>query len=153
MASNRPNVRFLGRLHPDRLPDLYRKALAVVIPSLCYEVFPMVVLEAFREATPVIVRRLGPFPEIIDRSRAGLPFDDSADLKRTLSMIVEKRGLRDGLGQAGRKAFESYWSEAEALKRYFELIRDLALARGRESITQIGKPPPLAVRRAEVRPL
>jgi glycosyltransferase involved in cell wall biosynthesis len=45
--------------------------VAVVVPSVGYEVFPTVVLEAFAQGTPVIGHRLGPIPEMLD-GRGGL---------------------------------------------------------------------------------
>jgi len=63
------------KLCPATRVPLYREALAVVMPSICFEVFPMVILEAFREGTPILARRLGPLPEIIADSQAGLLFE------------------------------------------------------------------------------
>ena len=40
-AAGLPNVEFLGQVHPTRVAELYRAAVAVIVPSLCYEVFPL----------------------------------------------------------------------------------------------------------------
>ena len=69
LAAGAPRVRFLGRVEPDRVRRLLREARALVVPSAGFEVFPLVLLEAFREGTPVIARRLGPFPEVVDAHR------------------------------------------------------------------------------------
>ena len=39
MGDKGPNVKFLGGLSHDRLQTLYRQAVAVIVPSICYEVF------------------------------------------------------------------------------------------------------------------
>ena len=57
-----PRVHFLGRREPEAIRPLYRDALATLVPSQCYETFGIVILESFRESTPVIARRLGPLP-------------------------------------------------------------------------------------------
>ena len=41
-------MKFLGRLAPDELPALYQHARALIVPSLCYETFGIIIIEAFR---------------------------------------------------------------------------------------------------------
>src|SRR4029077_751601 len=73
-AAGMPNVHFEGRLDADRVAALFRGARAVVVPSLVFETFGYVVLEAFAERTPVVVRDLGALPELVDESCGGLVF-------------------------------------------------------------------------------
>jgi glycosyltransferase involved in cell wall biosynthesis len=42
------------------------------VPSLSFEVFALVILEAFMQQTPVLVRNIGGMPEIIQESSGGL---------------------------------------------------------------------------------
>ena len=42
-----PNVRFLGELAPTLVAEEMRKAQLLIVPSICYESFPMVIAEAF----------------------------------------------------------------------------------------------------------
>jgi glycosyltransferase involved in cell wall biosynthesis len=130
LAEDGPRIRFLGQLSPDALRPLYQHALAVVVPSACYEVFPMVVLEAFREGTPIIARALGPFPEIVAASQGGMLFQTQDELGSALVALTDDPELRTRLGAAGRAAFESRWSEAVALGSYFDVIEGVAKRRG-----------------------
>ena len=134
-ASRLPKVRFLGQRTPAELRVLYRKAVAAILPSICYEVFPMVVLEAFREGTPIIARRLGPFPEIIAESRGGLLFETSDELKKALVRMASDKPLRDSFARSARQAFETLWSEDIALKEYLDLILKLAVRKGEETVS------------------
>src|SRR5262249_10886134 len=68
-AAGMANVHFEGRLDAARVAALFRGARAVVVPSLVYETFGYVVLEAFHEGTPVVVRDLGALPELVEESR------------------------------------------------------------------------------------
>jgi len=129
-------VRFLGQQTADQLRQLYRGAIAVVVPSVCYEVFPMVVLEAFREGTPIVARHLGPFPEIVERSAGGLLFTTPEELDTALSSLAADSPLRDNLGQAAARAFKARWSEAVAMENYFDVIRDIAHRRHLDQILQ-----------------
>ncbi len=136
LAGDSRRVRFLGQQTADRLRTLYRNAIAVVVPSVCYEVFPMVVLEAFREGTPIVARQLGPFPEIVERSDGGLLFTTAEELNAALASLARDPALRDRLGQAGERAYRTYWDEPVALGRYFEVIRDIARRRNLEGILE-----------------
>jgi glycosyltransferase involved in cell wall biosynthesis len=121
-ARGLPNVHFEGRLDASQLAALFRGARAVVVPSLVYETFGYVVLEAFDIATPVVVRNLGALPELVAESRGGLVFDDHDGLVAALDRIVADPALRRTLGANGRAARHDQWSEERHLERYFELI-------------------------------
>jgi glycosyltransferase involved in cell wall biosynthesis len=116
------NVHFEGRLDAPRLAALFRGARAVVVPSLVYETFGYVVLEAFHEATPVVVRNLGALPELVEESRGGLVFDTTEEMTASLDRLVRDAPLRDALGANGRRARRDVWSEPQHLDRYFDLI-------------------------------
>lgn len=123
------NVHFEGRLDAARVAALFRGARAVVVPSLVYETFGYVVLEAFAERTPVIVRNLGALPELVEESQGGLVFDSQEGLTAWLGRLVTDDELRDTLGANGLRARHEVWSEAEHLARYFALIDDHRRAR------------------------
>ena len=130
LAEGRENVKFLGRIEPEALRGLYRDAAAVVTPSRCYEVFPMVVLEAFREATPIVARALGPYPEIVEESGGGRLFETQEELRAALLHYVTDPAAAAADGDAGRAAFDRLWSEDVVVARYFREIAEVAEARG-----------------------
>ena len=70
-AEGMPQVRFLGRVDPALLSRYYRNAVALIVPSVCYETFGIILIEAFRQGVPVVARRFGPFPEIVARAGGG----------------------------------------------------------------------------------
>jgi glycosyltransferase involved in cell wall biosynthesis len=116
------NVHFEGRLDAPRLAALFRGAVAVVVPSRVYETFGYVVLEAFAEGTPVIVRDLGALPELVAESGGGLVFDTQDGLVAAIDRLASDPALRRRFGANGRAAREGVWSEASHLDRYFALI-------------------------------
>jgi glycosyltransferase involved in cell wall biosynthesis len=123
------NVHFEGRLDAAQVAALFRGARAVVVPSLVYETFGYVVLEAFAEATPVIVRNLGALPELVEESQGGLVFDSQESLIAWLGRLATDDELRDTLGANGLRARHEVWSEAKHLERYFALIDERRRAR------------------------
>ncbi len=136
LAAGRHCVRFLGRLAEPALRWLYRRARAVLAASICYEVFPMVLLEAFREATPVIARRLGPYPEIVEQSQGGVLFDSPAELAQAIARLASNAALRNQMGLAAQHAFRSFWSEGAVLGRYLALIEEIARRRGQQGVVR-----------------
>jgi hypothetical protein len=71
LAADCPRVRFLGRISFAELNCYYEHAIAAIVPSIGFETFGNVLIEAFRAGVPVIARRLGPFPEIIELAQGG----------------------------------------------------------------------------------
>jgi glycosyltransferase involved in cell wall biosynthesis len=128
--SRRTTVHFLGYQSPLDLRALYRGARALITPSIAYEVFPLVILEAFQQGTPVIARRLGPYPEIIEASGGGLLFDDRTELETAIRSLVLDSPQRDAMAVSARQAFRLRWTETVAITAYLDLIRSVALRRG-----------------------
>jgi glycosyltransferase involved in cell wall biosynthesis len=122
MARGLTNVHFAGRLDAPRLAALFRGAVGVVVPSLVYETFGYVVLEAFAEGTPVVARDLGALPELVETSGGGLLFRTTDGLVTALDRLASDPALRRRLGASGRAAWQEHWSESVHLDRYFALI-------------------------------
>ena len=85
-AEGIPRVKFLGRIHPTELGRYYKHALALIVPSVCFETFGIILIEAFTHGIPVVARRIGPFPEIVEASGGGLLFDGPDDLRAALGI-------------------------------------------------------------------
>lgn len=125
-AGGSPHVEFLGRLPYEQIRAWYRHALALVVPSICYEVFGIVMLEAFSMGTPALVTPMGALPEIIEDSGGGVVYRSDQELIGMLERLQNEPGLRDELGRAGNDAYRRLWSETTHLERYFEIIRQAA---------------------------
>lgn len=129
-AAGLSHVRFMGQVHPTGLGSLYRNAVALLMPSLCYELAPLVPVEAFAQGTPAIVRRLGAMPEIVEQSDAGLCFETLEQCRQAMETLRTQPELRNTLGQAGRAAREREWSEEVHMQRYLGIV-DTMLAERR----------------------
>ncbi len=131
-ASDRlPNVRYVGPLDADHLRELQAGALAVVVPSVCYENQPYAVLEAFAAGTPIIGTALGGIPELVGEEERGLLFrpGDPDGLKRAARRLVEDRALVGRLGAAARV----FARERLTPRRHYAGLMDLyGKALGRE---------------------
>ncbi|MBA2524651.1 MAG: glycosyltransferase family 4 protein [Pyrinomonadaceae bacterium] len=126
LAEGLSHVHFLGRVKYERLQALYRNAIAVMIPSVGFETFAMVNLEAFAQRAPVIVNNLGPLPEIVEESGGGLVYDGEVGLLEALDALLLDPDLRRSLGERAHQAYLRYWTAESHLQRYFELIEGIA---------------------------
>jgi glycosyltransferase involved in cell wall biosynthesis len=136
LSSGNDRVKFLGNLSEAELRSLYSHAIAVVAPSLCFETFGLVVIEVFRESTPVIARRIGPFPELIESSQAGVLFDNQSELLEAMRRLQNDPEARNRLGRAGHRAFLERWSEEVVIPKYLGIVRKTALKREQMAIVE-----------------
>lgn len=130
LAGDCERVHFVGRLTQAQLQTAYAGALAMLLPTIGFEVFPMVFLEACAAGTPVIVTDVGPLPGLVRESGGGLVYQDEAGLVAALTRLQGEAGLRAHLGQAGQAAWRAQWSEEAHLEKYFQLIQQIGERRG-----------------------
>lgn len=136
LAEGVPNVRFLGRVQPEELSRYYHHAIGLIVPSVCYETFGIILIEAFRQGTPVLARKIGPFPEIVERSGGGETFETAEELLPALRRFQHDREYRDARQQAALRSFREYWSEDAVMPQYLNVVRTAALTAGRTSIAE-----------------
>jgi len=130
LAEGSVNIRFLDHVAGRQLQALYKQAVAVIVPSVCIEIFPLVIIEAFRQRTPVIVRNLGGMPEIIEESGGGFVYDTEEELVAALGQLLADPSYRRELGLRGYQTYQRSWTAEAHMERYFALIREIATARG-----------------------
>ena len=145
LAAGIDRVRFLGRVAPAELSRYYRHALALIVPSVCFETFGIILIEAFRQATPVLARRIGPFPEIVERSGGGILFNDAGELSDAMRRLQADPSLRSKLAECGYKGFEACWAEAAVVPRYLDVVKRAARAKGRTNIVRAIEVEPIGI--------
>ena len=129
LARDNPRVRFVGRVPNQDLGAYYRHAIALVVPSVGFETFGITLIEGFSHRLPVIARRVGPFPEIVRQSGAGLLFDTPAELVEALTALQGDPCKRAALAQAGYEAYCTRWCERVVVPRYIALFEDAVAKR------------------------
>jgi glycosyltransferase involved in cell wall biosynthesis len=122
LAAGNPRIHFLGAKSPRDLGQLYVHAVGCIIPSITYETFGMINIEAFARKTPVIVRDLGALPEVVNEAGGGFVYQRDDELVASANQLVESRELRDKLGENGYRAFLQHWTGDAHLRKYFDYI-------------------------------
>jgi glycosyltransferase involved in cell wall biosynthesis len=131
LAAGCDRIHFVGARSYDQLRALYRHAIALIMPSICYEVFGIVLLEAFVESTPVIARRLGGMAEVVHDSQGGLTFENDAELAGAMRRLQGDRTYRDALGAAGQAAYRRLWSDDPHIETYLDIVERASARRRR----------------------
>jgi glycosyltransferase involved in cell wall biosynthesis len=112
-ASNR--CRVLGKVDEPTLELLYKRARAVVVPSL-YEGFGLPVLEAMARGKVVVAVKASSLPEV--GGEAALYYHDSANpeqIAKVLDVAISDVALRTRLAKAARARAARYtWDETAA---------------------------------------
>jgi glycosyltransferase involved in cell wall biosynthesis len=122
LAQGADNIIFTGYLEYEKLVGLYKSAVAVIVPSIWQEPFGLIVLEAFAQATPVIVNNSGALPELARSSGGGLVYTTGEQLQEHVTMLENDPEKRQELGASGRNAFLNRWTEDIHLEQYFGII-------------------------------
>jgi len=107
--------------------NLYAASDIVVLPSILYEDFPNVVLEAMANSKPVIASAISGIPEQVIDGETGLlvPPRDVDALQKAMERLTRSKELRERLGKAGKQRFEAEFTASKAARRYFDLYREL----------------------------
>jgi glycosyltransferase involved in cell wall biosynthesis len=114
------DIRSLGFVPNEELPDLYRAADALVYPSL-YEGFGMPPTEAMACGCPVICSTRGSLGEVVGNAAAIVDPEDVDSIAAQLAAIANDSALRERLRAAGLEQARKFnWSStgAATLKVY-----------------------------------
>jgi glycosyltransferase involved in cell wall biosynthesis len=126
-AAGNLRIRFLGHLSQRELSTFYVHALACLVPSITYETFGIIIIEAFARKTPVIARDLGALTEVIKDSGGGFVYRTDEELISAIQRLTAEPNLRAELGERGYQAFLLWWSKEAHLKLYFDILRKTSL--------------------------
>jgi len=115
-----------GWLEPYIISRLMRSAVALVVPSICYETFSLVTLEAFAHGLPVIASHIGSLPEIVTDGKTGLLFEpgNPADLAQKMAWALDNPEEMKRMGIAAREDFENRFAAGKNYSMLVNIYRD-----------------------------
>ena len=129
-------VEFLGYVSGKEKEALVRRARCIVVPSECYENFPMSAIEAWAQGTPVIGTDLGGLGELVSRSRAGLSFPrgDVPALAECMDRVFRDDRLVMDMGCAGIDFVRRHYSPQ---RHYEDILRVYESALGADETREL----------------
>ena len=107
-------IHFLGSQTSEQVHLLMSQAQFLVMPSIWYEGFPMVLVEAFAHGVPVICSRLGGMAEIVEDRVTGLHFEagNADDLAEKINWLIAHPYECEIMGENARTEYlEKYTPE------------------------------------------
>lgn len=119
-ATATDNLAFVGHLQKAQLDSFHHGSRLLLVPSVCYEGFPSVIVEAMVRSKPIIASRIGGLPEIVDDGVTGLLFEpgNAEDLAEKIRYLWDRPDLCRQMGQAGREKVLRGYSP----QRYYERL-------------------------------
>jgi glycosyltransferase involved in cell wall biosynthesis len=135
------DVRFVGPVSEAEVPQLYRRAVVFVLPTVeqtCYgkpvritELLGLSVLEAMASGTPVVASRTGGLPEVVRDGDNGFLVEpgDAVELRDRLELLLGNPALARRMGRNARDAVTEQFTWTKTAERclaaYEELVRSV----------------------------
>ncbi len=119
-------ISFRGPYNNLDIPGVMSGIDLLVVPSVCHENSPNVMLEAFANDTPVVASNTGGMAELVDRDVNGdvFPMGSDAGLAKVLKRVVERPEILDHW-RRGIPRVKSLEEEIEELETiYLSVISD-----------------------------
>ena len=123
-------VEFVG--DEKNIADFMKILDVLILPSVAYEDFPNVVLEAMALGKPVVSTRLAGVPEQINDGETGIlviALITSRSLQRQLPSFCDNAELRSHMGLAAIRKFKEKFTAEIAVKNYMNLYESKSEAR------------------------
>jgi glycosyltransferase involved in cell wall biosynthesis len=123
-------VEYIGEIDDGQKPEFLSNARAMLFPIDWPEPFGLVMIEAMACGCPVIARRRGSVPEVIEDGLTGFVVEDTA------GAIAAGARLDELSRPAIRARFEQRWTARRMAEDYVAIYRRLAAANSPSSATR-----------------
>lgn len=129
-VANSRLISFLGHVESAEAEREIAMARMVILPSRCFEGFPMVLREAFALGTPVAVSDIGPLPDLVDELD-GVVFRSGApeDLFERVSAAWNGAQRLESMASKSREVFSANYSEIKNYEKLVEIYEQALRAR------------------------
>ncbi len=110
LAKNDKRIIFYGKLERGKIGEFYNSADVLIVPSIWYETFGRVILEAFRAGTAVICSNIGGMPELVIDNYNGYLFEAGKvdQLRKALNSIIADPNKLKRLQENAYKSSKEY---------------------------------------------
>lgn len=118
------DVKFLGSVVNEKIPELYAICDIFVLPSLA-EGFSTVICEAMASGKPVIGTKVGGIEAQIKDGRNGfiVPPGDEKALAEKIAYLLENASMREEMGKESRSLAEKEFSWKREVEEYIKVYR------------------------------
>lgn len=127
-ATQPGGLQLLGELRQAEVQQCMARAQALVLPSICLESFPRVLVEAFAAGLPVIASRLGALAELVQQGETGLLFEpgDAQGLAEQMAWAAAHPAELARMGRRARAVYEAEYTPQRNLARLLAIYAEAA---------------------------
>jgi glycosyltransferase involved in cell wall biosynthesis len=128
---NLRNIDLMGFKSGDEKWKLIRNCHFAVVSSEWYENFPIVVLEYFAGAKPVIASRIGGLPYVVEEGKSGLLFEagNATDLVDKVRKLRAAPAEAEAMGRRGRQLAETEYGPQKSYDSLMQIFTQVLSAR------------------------
>lgn len=121
------NVEFLGYVQYVDLKRYLAKCLFLIFPSLCYETFGRVLVEAYAASVPVAASKLGVMPEIVLDGLTGILFNsyDINDMRMKIRYLLGDKKIVANMRERARAEYDDKYSSERNYKMLMKIYEDV----------------------------
>ena len=124
---NLQHISLVGFKQGQEKKELLENSFCTIVPSEWYENFPVVILESYAAAKPVIGANVGSLPHIIEDGKSGLLFEpgNPLDLAEKVQFLLARPEERKRMGQYGRKLVETQYSPERSYQTLMAIFKEV----------------------------
>ncbi len=144
-ARNLTNVTFKGWLPAEETRAAIKNAAFTILPSICYEGFPMSIAESFACGTPVLCSGLGGMQEIVDHHRTGLHFapGNADELASNVEWAWAHPARLASMGKEARCQYETFYTAEKNYDSLMQIYRSTIAACGTRATLPVSTKQPV----------
>jgi glycosyltransferase involved in cell wall biosynthesis len=120
---NNTDIEYIGFIQHSDILKILKRTYAIILPSMWYETFGLVIMEAYAAGIPAIVSDIGAIADIVKDGKTGLLFEagNKEDLAKKVRCIREHADVRNRMGKNARKEFEEKYTP----ERNYKMLMDI----------------------------
>ena len=121
-------LQFRGLIPRGQCLAILSHAPFLVVPSLWYETFGLVLMEAFACGTPVVASRLGVMIEMVRERDTGVHFTPGSakDLAQRVRWLLDHPEECRRMGEAARREFEERYTQGRNYRTLMQIYEEVA---------------------------
>ncbi|MDI6703411.1 MAG: glycosyltransferase family 4 protein [bacterium] len=113
---------FYGSIYNKEKEEIFKKCHILILPSIYYEISPVVIYEAYKYGLLIIASKIGGIPELVEEGKTGYLFhsENSKELQRIIEFIIENKNLIVEYNENSyKKSFE--YTKINAVDEYIKI--------------------------------
>ena len=120
---DKPQVKLLGSLSTDEMPELYRQVDILLLPTV-REGLSMAVLEGMASGLPVVASDCSSMPELVESGKGGhlCRVGAGEEFAEAINSLANNSGLRQSMGVFNRAKVEKNYAVEAMVARYQALF-------------------------------